>query len=117
MELLIGALLLAAAIGLVVYVVLSQADDKAMVRNSLRQLGTVLGIAVLGAVFAARGDFTTPQAFLDGLRPALWLAVAALAAGTVTALLIPALPGHAEQVPGHAEQVPVQAPEPAETPA
>ena len=38
MELLIGALLLAAAIGLVVYVVLSQADDKAMVRNSLRQL-------------------------------------------------------------------------------
>lgn len=38
MELLIGALLLAAAIGLVVYVVLTQADDKAMVRNSLRQL-------------------------------------------------------------------------------
>ncbi len=38
MELLIGALLLAAAIGLVVWVVLTQADDKAMVRNSLRQL-------------------------------------------------------------------------------
>jgi tight adherence protein C len=38
MELLIGALLLALAIGLVVYVVLTQAQDKAMVRNSLRQL-------------------------------------------------------------------------------
>ncbi|MBD2897820.1 MFS transporter [Actinomadura nitritigenes] len=80
------------------------------VSNSLRQFGTVLGIAVLGAVFAARGDFTTPQAFTDGLQPALWLAVAALAAGTAAALLVPALPAHAEQVP-------VKAPEPAETPA
>jgi tight adherence protein C len=38
MELIIGGLLLAAAIGLVVYVVATQADEKAMVRNSLRQL-------------------------------------------------------------------------------
>jgi len=38
MELIIGGLLLAFAIGLVIYVVLTQADDKAMVRNSLRQL-------------------------------------------------------------------------------
>jgi tight adherence protein C len=38
MELIIGALLLAAAIGLVIYVVLTQANDKAMVRQSLRQL-------------------------------------------------------------------------------
>jgi tight adherence protein C len=38
MELIIGGVLLAAAIGLVFYVVLTQADDKAMVRNSLRQL-------------------------------------------------------------------------------
>jgi len=38
MELVIGGLLLAAAIGLVFYIVLTQADEKAMVRNSLRQL-------------------------------------------------------------------------------
>ena len=38
MELIIGGLLLAAAIGLVFYIVLTQADEKAMVRNSLRQL-------------------------------------------------------------------------------
>lgn len=38
MELIIGGLLLAFAIGLVIYVLLTQADDKAMVRNSLRQL-------------------------------------------------------------------------------
>ena len=38
MELIIGGLLLALALGLNVYVLLTQADDKAMVRNSLRQL-------------------------------------------------------------------------------
>jgi tight adherence protein C len=38
MELIIGGLLLALALGLIVYVLLTQADDKAMVRNSLRQL-------------------------------------------------------------------------------
>ena len=38
MELVIGGLLLAAAIGLIFYIVLTQADEKAMVRNSLRQL-------------------------------------------------------------------------------
>ncbi|GAA2135582.1 MFS transporter [Actinomadura napierensis] len=80
------------------------------VSNSLRQLGTVLGIAVLGAVFAAQGDFTTPQAFADGLQPALWLGAAVLGVAAVAALLIPALPTHAEQVS-------VEAPEPAETPA
>ncbi|MFB4301616.1 MFS transporter [Actinomadura sp. NTSP31] len=80
------------------------------VSNSLRQLGTVLGIAVLGAVFAAQGDFTTPQAFTDGLQPALWLAAAVLGAAAAAALLVPALPAHGEQVP-------VEAPEPAETPA
>ncbi|MWA05779.1 DHA2 family efflux MFS transporter permease subunit [Actinomadura sp. LD22] len=79
------------------------------VSNSLRQLGTVLGVAVLGAVFAAQGDFTTPQAFTDGLQPALWLGAAALGAGTVAALLIPA------HLPATAEPVPVKASEPAET--
>lgn len=38
MELIIGGVLLALAVGLVVYTVLMQAHDKSMVRNSLRQL-------------------------------------------------------------------------------
>ncbi|HEY6531865.1 MAG TPA: type II secretion system F family protein [Acidimicrobiales bacterium] len=38
MELIIGSLLVAAVIGLVVYLVLSQAHEKSVVRNSLRQL-------------------------------------------------------------------------------
>jgi len=38
MELVIGGILLAVAIGVVVFVVLSQADEKAVVRSSLRQL-------------------------------------------------------------------------------
>ncbi len=38
MELVIGGLLLAVAIGVVAYVVLTQADERSIVRNSLRQL-------------------------------------------------------------------------------
>ena len=38
MELVIGVLLVGAVLGLIVYLVLSQANEKAMVRNSLRQL-------------------------------------------------------------------------------
>ncbi|MFC6879879.1 MULTISPECIES: DHA2 family efflux MFS transporter permease subunit [Actinomadura] len=57
--------------------------------NALRQLGTVLGIAVLGAVFAANGDMSGPQAFTDGLLPALWVGTATLAAAAAAAFLIP----------------------------
>ncbi|TDD85385.1 DHA2 family efflux MFS transporter permease subunit [Actinomadura darangshiensis] len=59
------------------------------VNNAVRQLGTVLGVAVLGAVFAAQGNMTAPQPFTDGLLPAMWLGVAVVAAGAVAALLIP----------------------------
>ena len=45
MELIIGGLLLALALGLIVYVLLTQADDKAMVRNSLRREGLALALA------------------------------------------------------------------------
>jgi hypothetical protein len=49
----------------------------------------VLGVAVLGAVFTGSGGFGTPQAFVDGLVPALWVGAGVLAAGGLAALLIP----------------------------
>jgi len=58
--------------------------------NAIRELGGVLGVAVLAAVFTAAGGFETPQAFVDGVRPALWVGAAVLAAGALTALLVPA---------------------------
>ncbi|WP_024806339.1 MFS transporter [Nocardia sp. BMG51109] len=67
------------------------------VSNSMRQLGTVLGIAVLGSVFSAAGSLTSRQGFVDGMVPALWVATAALAVGSVVAVLIPARPLAAEE--------------------
>lgn len=53
------------------------------VNNSLREVGGALGIATLGAVFTGFGGFSTPIAFINGLRPAITvgsilLAIAAL---------------------------------------
>ncbi|GAA2605977.1 DHA2 family efflux MFS transporter permease subunit [Actinomadura fulvescens] len=59
------------------------------VSNALRQLGTVLGVAVLGAVFAANGDFESPATFTAGLTAATWSGAAVLAVAVVVALIIP----------------------------
>jgi len=58
--------------------------------NALRELGGVLGVAVLASVFAGRGGYASPQAFTDGLTPALWVGAAVLGFAAVTALAIPA---------------------------
>jgi EmrB/QacA subfamily drug resistance transporter len=57
--------------------------------NAIRELGGVLGVAVLAAVFTGSGGFETPQAFVDGLVPALWAGAGVLVAGGLAALLIP----------------------------
>ncbi|MDT0443529.1 DHA2 family efflux MFS transporter permease subunit [Streptomyces johnsoniae] len=59
------------------------------VNNALREVGGALGIALLASVFAARGGYASPQAFTDGLVPALWVAVAALLAATAAVLFVP----------------------------
>jgi EmrB/QacA subfamily drug resistance transporter len=57
--------------------------------NAIREVGGVLGIAVLATVFSAHGGYASPQAFVDGLIPALWVAAGVLAAGSVAALVVP----------------------------
>ncbi|WP_328397645.1 DHA2 family efflux MFS transporter permease subunit [Streptomyces sp. NBC_00390] len=57
--------------------------------NALREVGGALGIAVLGAVFAAQGGYTSADAFTDGTVPALWIGAGAVALAALTALLIP----------------------------
>jgi hypothetical protein len=49
----------------------------------------VLGVAVLAAVFSSAGGYESGQAFVDGLRSALWVGAAVLAAGAGAALLVP----------------------------
>ncbi|MDX3094233.1 DHA2 family efflux MFS transporter permease subunit [Streptomyces sp. ME01-24h] len=58
--------------------------------NALREVGGALGVATLAAVFSARGGYESATRFVDGLTPALWLGAAAVAAGALAALLVPA---------------------------
>src|SRR3954462_14171041 len=84
MELIIGGVLLALALGLVIYVVLTQADEKAMVRNSLRQLEgyevenvrdqellvpfTERAVAPVMSGLVALGRRFTPTGYVDNIR-------------------------------------------------
>jgi EmrB/QacA subfamily drug resistance transporter len=60
--------------------------------NAIREVGGVMGVAVLASVFAAHGGYSDPQAFTDGLTSALPIGAAALAVGAVVALFVPGRP-------------------------
>jgi EmrB/QacA subfamily drug resistance transporter len=57
--------------------------------NALRQIGTVLGIAVLGSVFSATGGLDSPGQFTAGLTNALAVSAAILAVAGLVVLLAP----------------------------
>ena len=59
--------------------------------NAIRELGGVLGVAVLASAFAGAGSYASPQAFTDGLVAALPIGAAVLALGAVAALFVPGL--------------------------
>jgi EmrB/QacA subfamily drug resistance transporter len=59
--------------------------------NAIRELGGVMGVAVLASVFSANGSYASPQAFSDGVVAALPIGAAVLALGAVIALLVPGL--------------------------
>jgi EmrB/QacA subfamily drug resistance transporter len=57
--------------------------------NAMRQLGSVLGIAVLGAVFSAYGGYASGQQFVDGAVRAAWVGAVALGAAALVSLAVP----------------------------
>jgi MFS family permease len=59
--------------------------------SAFREVGGVLGIAVLGAVFSSSGSYSSPQNYVNGLRPAILVGAVAVLLGTFTALFVPAL--------------------------
>jgi EmrB/QacA subfamily drug resistance transporter len=67
----------------------SEAGQASGATNAVRELGGVLGIAVLATVFTSHGGYTSPQAFITGLTPAMWVGVAVLAAGALIAAALP----------------------------
>jgi EmrB/QacA subfamily drug resistance transporter len=56
--------------------------------NTVRQLGGVLGIAVVSAVFAAHGNYASPQAFRDGVGPAQGAAAGIAGVAALAAVLV-----------------------------
>jgi hypothetical protein len=81
--------------------------------NTIREIGGVFGVAVLASVFSANGSYATPQAFVDGMVPAVWVGAAAVALAAVVALAVPGrrllagvhLPEmHLPEVPGLSER-------------
>ena len=65
--------------------------------NAIRELGGVFGIAVLGAVFSARGGYASGASFVAGLTPAVWAGAAGVAVAAVAAMLIPAALGRSSE--------------------
>jgi EmrB/QacA subfamily drug resistance transporter len=65
------------------------------VSNTLRELGGVLGIAVMGAVFSAKGGYgptateSAAQHFMDGLLPAVATGAVVLALATLAMWFVP----------------------------
>jgi EmrB/QacA subfamily drug resistance transporter len=59
------------------------------VNNTIREVGGVFGVAVLASVFSAAGSYLSPQAFVDGMVPAIWVGAAAVALAAVSAVAIP----------------------------
>jgi EmrB/QacA subfamily drug resistance transporter len=63
--------------------------------NTIREVGGVLGVAVLATVFTETGGFGSPQAYVDGLIPAVSVGAAVLAVGALVALVVPGRPAQA----------------------
>jgi EmrB/QacA subfamily drug resistance transporter len=57
--------------------------------NAIRELGGVFGVAAMTTVFATYGSYASPEAFTDGLIPAVWIGAAIVAVGAALSLLVP----------------------------
>src|SRR4051795_11027022 len=60
--------------------------------NAIRELGGVLGVAVLASVFSSTGSYATPATFSSGVTAALPVGAAVLGVGALVALLVPGKP-------------------------
>ncbi|MFD5451413.1 DHA2 family efflux MFS transporter permease subunit [Streptomyces sp. NPDC127100] len=84
------------------------------VTAATRELGAAFGVALLASIFSANGGYASPQNFVDGLVPAMWVGAVAVALATVAMLVVPGrraapaapAPGTPESAPAPAEQAP-----------
>ncbi|MEV0252435.1 DHA2 family efflux MFS transporter permease subunit [Nocardia sp. NPDC050712] len=57
--------------------------------STVREVGVAMGVAILASVFASHGSYLDPQAFVDGLVPAVWVGTGVVAVGAVISLFVP----------------------------
>ncbi|MEV0981189.1 DHA2 family efflux MFS transporter permease subunit [Streptomyces sp. NPDC049915] len=57
--------------------------------NALREVGGALGVAVMSSIFSAQGGYESAQAFVDGLRPAVFTGAGVVALAGAATLMIP----------------------------
>ncbi len=56
---------------------------------AFRELGGVLGIAVLGAIFSSHGSYASGQQYVNGMTVAVYAGAAVVAVGAIAAMLVP----------------------------
>jgi EmrB/QacA subfamily drug resistance transporter len=84
------AMFFAPVANVVLSAVRPQEEGKASgTNNAIREVGGVLGVAVLASIFARYGGYGSPQTFTDGLVPAIWVGAIVVGAGALVTLLIP----------------------------
>jgi EmrB/QacA subfamily drug resistance transporter len=59
--------------------------------NAIREIGGVFGVAVLAAVFAHNGGYTSAQTYSDGTSIATWVGAGVVLAAAVAAAFVPGL--------------------------
>jgi len=57
--------------------------------SSIRELGGVFGVAILTTIFTSHGSFGSPEAFADGMRPALYIGGVLIAIASAAAFALP----------------------------
>jgi hypothetical protein len=65
----------------------------------MRQLGAAFGVAILAAVFASAGGYTSAAAFSAGFAPAIGAASGLALAGALAGLALPGRAGRAQDAP------------------
>ena len=66
-------------------------------RTTVRELGGVLGVAVLASIFAHYGGYRTPSTFVDGMNAAVYFGAGVVVLGGVAAFLIKPLRSRGRQ--------------------
>ncbi len=66
----------------------SQEGKASGINGAVRELGGVFGVAVLASVFSHAGGYASPEQFVEGLQPAMWIGAGVVGASALVALTI-----------------------------